>query len=612
MKAKGYMGTILHVDLTNRKFWTEPLEDRTAENFVGGCGIGSKILYDETTGSTDPLGPDNVLIFATGPVTGTRMFNSDRFDTVSISPLTGIYAESNCGGYWGGKMKKCGYDAIVIKGKADSPVYLLIDDDRIEIKGAQHLWGKDVFETDSLLKNEIGASSKAACIGQAGENLVRISNIISDGYHGRATGRCGLGAVMGSKNLKAIVVDGAGNVEIDSEDKMKTILKKLSLSMKEGPSPLREAGTANGLDFCEKIGNHPVKNWYEGEWSDGASKITGYTLAKTRLIRRYHCGQCPISCGRVVRASGGPYDGQEIAGPEYETLSLFGSNCLNDDLDSIIKANELCNRYGLDTISTGGVIGFAMESFERGFISKKDTGGNELIWGNSKAIIETIRSIALRENIGEVLGQGVRSAASQIGGLSSEFAIHVKGLEPPAHDPRAFFTVAIGYATSNRGACHLAAFTHDFEEFGEIADLGLPPLKDRFSTDGKSENVILMQNLMSMFDSLVCCKFALFGGMTVNPLVEILAAATGWEVDKRDFFTKGERIFNLKRLINVRRGISRKDDIIHPRFLTHRKGGGTNQIPPLNLMLNDYYKIRGWNEFGIPTKDKLVELGLAR
>lgn len=610
MQAKGYMGKILRVDLSTRKIETEELTDAVAEKFLGGSGLGAKILYEETSVETDPLGPDNLLFFGVGPMTGTKTFNSDRFEAVSKSPLTGIYGEANVGGYWGSTFKKCGYDAIVIKGKSDSPVYINIHDEKVEIKDASHIWGKDTFEATGILKEEAGKTAKAAVIGQAGENLVKIAGIITDGHHGRALGRCGFGAVMGSKNLKAVVVNGTKNIEIADAEKMKSVSRQLGPKMKEDPRPMREAGTGNGLDFCEEIGNLPVKNWYQGSWPDGAQKITGYTVTKKRLTKTYHCGQCVINCGRVVTAIGGPYDGQEVAGPEYETLGLLGSNCLVDDLDAVVKGNELCNRYGLDTISTGGVIGFAMEAYEKGVITKNDADGVELLWGSGEALLTMIENIAYRRGLGKLLGEGVKKAAEEIGGIAQEFAIHVKGLEPPAHDPRAKFTVALGFATSNRGACHLQAFTHDFEEGTVIEDLGTPGLPKRFTPEGKAENVIQMQNFMAMFDSLTACKFGLFGGLTVNPLIDVLNSVTGWDIDRNEFFKTGERIFNLKRLYNLRLGITRKDDTLPLRMLTHKRGGGTNELPPLHMMLNEYYQLRGWDEFGIPSREKLTELGL--
>ncbi|UCB46442.1 MAG: aldehyde ferredoxin oxidoreductase family protein [Spirochaetota bacterium] len=612
MKAKGYMGKILRIDLSTRKIETEQLSDEVALKFIGGSGLGAKILYEETDKETDPLGSENPLIFAVGPVNGTKAFNSDRFDVVSKSPLTGVFAESNCGGYWGGKFKRCGYDVMVVKGRAESPVYINIDDNGVEIRDAACYWGRDTFEATEAFKNDLGNNVRAAVIGQAGESLVKYANIISDGKHGRATGRCGLGAVMGSKKLKAIVVNGTKKVGIDNEDGMTAIMKRLGPLMKDDPEALRIGGTTVGLDFNESIGNHPVRNWYQGNWKEGAKKITGMTMVEKRLVKRYHCGQCVINCGRVVKASGGPFDGQEIAGPEYETMSLLGSNCLVDDLDAVIKTNELCNRYGLDTISTGNCIGFAMEAFERGYITKNDADGLELSWGNAQAVIELVKMIGKRKAVGKLLGEGVRRAANELGGFAPEFALEVKGLEPPAHDPRAHFSVGLGLATSNRGACHLAAFTHDFEASGtSIGDLGSPPLTKRFITDGRAENVFRMQHLMSMLDSLTFCKFILFGnGLAVQPCIDYLNCITGWDFDPKEFFKTGERLFNLKRLYNNRLGISRKDDTLPQRMLYHKKEGTTNELPPLNLMLNEYYKLRGWDEFGIPTEEKLKELGL--
>ncbi len=614
MKAKGYMGKILRIDLSSRKIDTEKTTDEVVEKYIGGNGLGTKILYEETTKDTDPLGPDNPVIFAVGPVNGTRAFNSDRFDTVTRSPLTGIYAESNCGGYWGATFKRCGYDALVVTGKADSPVYINIDEEGVEIRDAKKYWGKDTFETNKRFKEDLGKDVRVTTIGPAGENGVKYACLIDDGTHGRATGRAGIGAVMGSKNLKAVVVNGKKKVEIADEDRMSEIMKRLGPLMKDGPEAIRRGGTTVGLDFCESIGNHPVRNWYGAEWKEGAKKITGMTMVEKRLVNRYHCGSCVINCGRVVKAIGGPYDGEEVAGPEYETMSLLGSNCLVDDLDAIIKANELCNRYGLDTISTGNSIGFAMEAFERGYITKKDTDGLDLVWGNGEAVIEMVKMIGERKGIGKLLGEGVRQAARELGGTASEFAVHVKGLEPPAHDGRANFTVALGFATSNRGACHLAGFTHDFEATNtSIDDLGSPALTERFTPDGRAENVFRMQNLMSMFDSLTMCKFFIFGdGLAVQPLIDYLNCITGWDFDHEEFFRTGERIFNLKRLYNTRLGISRKDDTLPPRMLSQKKKYTTNELPPLGLMLNEYYQYRGWDEFGIPTEERLKELGLAQ
>jgi aldehyde:ferredoxin oxidoreductase len=610
MKAKGYWGRILRIDLSRKKITEQSFDDSIALAFIGGSGLGARILFDEVPPEADPLGPDNLLIFAVGPLTGTRIYNSNRFDVVAKSPLTGIFGEANSGGFWGETFKKCGYDALVIQGISKRPVYLTIDEKGARIEEAGELWGKETFEVERLLREKYGQAAQVAVIGPAGENLVRIANITTDGKHARAIGRCGMGAVMGSKKLKAIVVNGDKEPEIAYPEKVQELMRGLAAAMKEGTVGLKQYGTSGGMEYCEEIGNIPVKNWYQGPWPEGAKKISGRTMAASILTNRYHCGRCVINCGRVVKSVEGPYKGLEIGGPEYETLGLLGSNLLVDDLQAVATSNELCNRYGLDTISTGGVIGFAMEAYERGLITKKDTEGIDLRWGNAKAVQEMIEAIAFRKGFGDVLAEGVKRAAEQLGGVAAEFAVHVKGLEPPAHDPRAKVTVAIGFATSNRGACHLQGFTHDFEEGAFIADLGLPQLKDRFALEGKAENVIRMQHLMCMFDSLTCCKFGLFGGLTVQPLTQFLNHVTGWDFDTAGFFKAGERMFNLKRLYNVRAGISRKDDMLPPRMVVHKRGAGTNFLPPINSLLNEYYRLRGWDEFGIPTPEKRRELGI--
>jgi aldehyde:ferredoxin oxidoreductase len=611
MKALGYLGRIGRIDLSNRTAEDQALEEHVARAFIGGSGLGTKFLFDETDEHTEPFGEDNPLILSTGPLTGSVLFNSNRFEAVTKSPLTGIFAESSGGGYWGATLKRAGYDALIIRGKSDEPVYIVVQDGKITIEDAGELWGRDCFAATEMLKQREGKDARIAVIGPAGEKLSRIACIITDGYHGRALGRCGIGAVMGSKRLKAVVVKGSQPVEVSERTVLQNINKMMVPLIKENMKAVTEAGTGSGLEFSEELGNLPIRNWYQGSWKEGAVKTTGMTLTQTRLTGTYHCGNCIISCGRVVSAQNGPYHGIETAGPEYETLGLFGTNLLNDNLDTIVKANELCNRYGLDTISTGGVLGFAMEAYERGLIDQRDTGGIAAAWGNSESIIRLIESIGERKHIGRLLGEGVKRAAQELGGNAVEFAAEIKGLELPAHDGRAKYTAAVGMATSNRGGCHLSGFTHDFEEGAVIEDLGTPALTNRFTSEGKAENVVQMQNLMGMMDSLVVCKFALFGGLTVNPMIDALNAATGWDVDREEFFAAGGRIFNLKRLYNTRLGISRKDDVLPPRMARHRRGGGTQELPPLFELLDEYYKLRGWDEFGSPTEETLMKLGLS-
>lgn len=609
---KGYIGNILRIDLTTGDVKEEKLNEKVARKYIGGSGLGAKILFEETDEKTDPLGADNVLIFMTGPLTGTIVPTSGRHAVVAKSPLTGIWGEGDVGGHWGIGLKKAGYDGIIIKGKSPKPVYLWINDGNVEIRDAAHLWGKDTFETDKLVKEETNEKAVVSAIGQAGENLVKIASIMTDGLDARAVGRSGLGAVMGSKNLKAIAVYGNRKIEVAQKDKLKQLTKKLAPEMLKKAKGMHDYGTAGGLITMEYVGDLPIRNWTQGKWEEGANEISGQKMAETILTRNYYCGSCVIGCGRTVKLDSGDYAGVEQAGPEYETLASLGALCLVDDLNAIALANEWCNRYGIDTISTGGVIAFAMEAYEHGLITKEDTGGMEINWGDSDVMLELIHRIAHRKGIGDLLAEGVKKAADKIGGIAPEFAIHSKGLEFPAHDPRAYNSIAVGYATSNRGACHLQAFSHGFEKGLTMPEVGYPESRDRFEVDGKGVMTAKAQNLMCMFDSIKMCKFSLFGGITITDMVNFLNYVTGWDMDIDEFMQAGERMFNLKRLYNVRCGISRKDDTIPGRILTHKRkeGGAAENLPPLGRMLSEYYDYRGWTQEGIPKKEKLIKLGL--
>jgi aldehyde:ferredoxin oxidoreductase len=608
MQAKGYMGKIARVDLTTGEITFEELSDDLARKYIGGSGLGARFLYDETGPETDPLGPKNLLIFAVGAVTGTKGFNSDRFEVITKSPKTGIYGEANCGGHWASRFKKCGFDVLIIKGKADNPVYVNITEDKVVIEGASDLWGKNTFYTHETLQAKAGEKSEVACIGPAGEMMLPIACIIADGKHGRAAGRSGVGAVMGSKNLKAVVVNGNKTVEAADPDLITSTNKSITPSMREGAKELSEAGTTCALDLFEEVGNLPIKNWFQGNWKSGAEVLTGYATIKTHRVKDYGCGSCPIRCGKVVRTKGGTYDGEEIAAPEYETTALMGTNCLIDDYETIIKENEICNAYGVDTIAAGNIIAFAMEAYEKGLITKEQTGGLDLTFGNGEAALKVLEMIVRKEGfLGELLSSGVREAAEKLGQNAEEFALEIKGQELPAHDPRANFSLALAYATSNRGACHLA-FTQDYEE-GSVEHLGSPPTTGRFSPD-KAEYTARMQDWAGLFDSLSICKFGRYGGLMIEQCVNYLKGATGWDLTPKEFMETGERIFNLKRMYNVRHGVTRKDDQLPLRIQLHRRGGGTNELPPFNIMLNEYYQVRGWNDMGIPRKEKLAELGL--
>lgn len=605
----GYTGKILRIDLSNKRIDIQQLDENIIKNYIGGSGIGAKFLYEETTKLIDPLSSESPIIFMTGPLTGSGVPGTGRHEIIFKSPLTNIFARSGVGGTWGVKLKKAGFDGIIISRKSNKPVYLWINDGKVEFREASYLWGKDTYDADEILKEETEKNASTAVIGPAGEKKVKISCISHDGKYARVAARCGGGALMGSKNLKAIVVCGTQSIYINQPEKLKDYKKEMLPHIKEFSQGMSEFGTAGGILNYEKLGNFPHKNWALSDWEEGAKKICGQEMANTIVKGRYSCQHCPIGCGRLVKiaeSSFGPVDGR---GPEYESIAALGSNCLVDDLEAIAKANELCNRYGLDTMSTGGVIGFAMEAYEKGLINKKDTGGIELKWGDSKALIKMVEKIAKKEDIGKLLGEGVKKAALEIGQNSIEFAIHVKGLEPSFHDPRCFFSQALSYATTNRGGCHNGSQSHACEMLGFQSDIGIDKPQDRHQITGKAEFTIKLQNLMCMFDALVMCKFLhSTGSVMVRSMINFLNYVTGFNMSVVEFMKTGERIFNLQRLYNVRCGVSRKDDTLPPRFLTLKRN--RDKLPPLGELLSDYYDYRGWTEEGIPSQTKLKKLNI--
>lgn len=601
---------VLRINLTERNIAEDEIRTEVVRSYLGGSGLGVRLLYDETSKDIEPLSSENTLIIMTGPLTGTPVPTSGRISVVARSPITKIWGESEAGGTFGVKLRKAGYDGIIISGKSEKPIYLLISDKEVILRDARHLWGKDTFETDVLVKKETSGKASTICIGPSGESQIKLSSIISDGLHGRAAGRCGLGAVMGSKNLKAIVAYGQKNPEIIHKDKLYNSLKNLYPTIREKTKSLHDYGTAGELLACEEIGDLPIKNWTLGKWEEGAKKISGHMLAKVG-VQRYYCGACTIGCGRTIVNYQSPYGTISGGGPEYETLAAFGSMCLIDDLPSIIKANDFCNRYGLDTISTGSVIAFAMEAYEKEIISRSDTGGLELRWGNPISMLRLLEMIGNREGIGALLGEGVRTVADELGKNSKEFALEVKGLELPMHDPRAFNSLAVGYATSPFGASHWAA-SHLLDKGQTMPILGITEKFDRFETKGKGIMTAKMQDYISLFNALRMCR--MMRGLAAPHIVDWINFVTGWDMDFKELMRIGERIFNLKRMYNIRLGLSRKDDTLPVRILTHKRGegGAANYLPNLDEMLSEYYQYRTWNEEGFPLPNKLIELGLEK
>lgn len=416
-----------------------------------------------------------------------------------------------------------------------------------------------------------------------------------------------MGAVMGAKNLKAIACSGNQPASLADREALVGSVRQIIPTIRDGTANMHRYGTANGLLTFERMGDMPIRNWSVGQWTSGAERISGQHMAETILTATYACGGCPIGCGRIVEITEGPHRGVKGAGPEYETCASMGSLCLIDDIEAVAQLNELCNRFGMDTISTGSVIAFMMEAKERGLV---EVGPD---WGDAQGAISMVERIAHQEDdLAQLLGQGVRAVAAHLGEQAEEFAIHVKGMELPMHDPRAFYSLAPAYATSSRGACHLQALSHIFARSVTMPEIGVHEVLDRHTVEGKGALVAPAQDLMCLFDSLKQCKFVLFGGVKLSHMTEWLQAITGWDVDNDEMLTIGERISNLKRLYNVRLGVSRKDDTLPPRILAHRfkEGGASGKLPPLGRMLADYYQARGWTEEGIPTPEKLRELGL--
>jgi len=605
----GYRKKMIWVDLTNRSTEVQILGDELLERFIGGVGLATKILFEEGLKNKDPFSSDSPLIIMTGPLTGTMVPTSGRIAVVAMSPETLSYGECDIGGTWGVGLKRAGFDGVVIEGKSDSPVSLLIFPEEIKIEDASSLWGQDTFETDTFFKQRWGQKVKVMSIGPAGERLSKIAGIFTDGVHGRAAGRGGLGAVMGSKNLKAIVVGGDLRTAIYQFEELQTSVRQAISEIKKKTKAFSDFGTAGGVLFAEEVGDLPIKNWAWGRWKEGAEKISGESLKKQMFKKPYFCGACIVGCGRVIEAST-VYGDVAGGGPEYETLAALGSNCLIDDLGAIAVGNDLCNRFGVDTISCGSVIGFAMEAFEKGLIAEKDVGFR-LDWGDPKAMLRLVREIGLREGFGRLLGEGVKRSAAEIGQSAERFAVHVKGLEPAMHDARAFASLALSYATNPNGATHWSA-SYLLEEKISIPELGYPEILDRFSEQGKSRLVKTMQDYVTMFNSIKMCRFLL----RVNPsqIIGWFNLVTGLDHDLRSFLLTGERITNLKRLCNVRLGFGRKEDTLPDRFTKDKRGtgGAAEYLPNIEEMVTQYYKERKWDDGGIPETSKIAELGLQK
>ncbi len=607
----GYAGKILRVDLSNEKISEEPLDFSFVRSLIGCLGVASKIMLEELDPNVKPFDPRNKLILATGPLTGSTAPAANKSIMISRSPLTNIWGEAIFSANCGIELKRAGYDMLIVEGKADEPVYLSIHNGTTEIRDASGIWGMETFPACDAIKRDLGEMDAAViCIGPAGEKLVRLASIISD--NGRAAGRCGLGAVMGSKNLKAIAAKGSEEIKVANPEMLDELRDKIVKTVKKKLKAFSDYGTSRGVASFEEMGNLPIKNWTKGRFP-GAEKISGIRMAETILVGRKACFACPVACGRYIKITEGPYAPLEGYGPEYETIAALGSLCMNDNLESIAKANDLCNRLGLDTISVGASIAFAMECYEKGIITKDDTSGIELTWGNHEAIIKMIELMGRREGFGAILGEGSKRAAEKIGKGAERYAMHVKGLELPMHNPYRFKEMGLQYAVSERGACHLRGFSMLPARGILFPDLGLDKRLDGFTIEGKARVVKIMQDACRMVDALGICKFiAFFGNIPLTSLAELYTAVTGWKTTLEELMKAGERIWMLQRVFNVRMGVKREDDTLPKRFLEEpmAEGAAKGQIVELEPMLKEYYVERGLDEEGRPKKEKLKELNL--
>ncbi|UCD84389.1 MAG: aldehyde ferredoxin oxidoreductase family protein [Deltaproteobacteria bacterium] len=651
--AGGYTGKILMVDLSKGEFRTEEPGDEVYQKFLAGYGLGAKVIFDKQMGGVDPLGEDAILGFTAGILTGTGALFSGRYMVVGKSPLTGGWGDANSGGSFGPEIKKTGFDGIFFRGKSEKPVYLLIDGDKIELRDAGKVWGKDVIETEEIIWEELGDKGyKVAAIGPSGEKLSLISGIVND--KGRVAARSGLGAVMGSKKLKALVLRGNKKVTVHDREKIVELSKKFSkriepVKIKFGMGgilgvfgkllrflphtrmepalwglALKKYGTCGVLSLLSESGDTPTKNFKGVGYLDFPVNEHSSKISDDRVIKyeqkKFHCMNCPIGCGGIISVKEGPYPLEESHKPEYETLASFGTLCLNDDLYGILKLNDICNRAGLDTISTGVTVAFALECYEQGIITKADTDGIELNWGDSSAILKLTEKIINREGIGDILADGVKVAAQKLGKGSEKFAMHAGGQEIPMHDPRFDIGYAAAYEVEPTPGRHTIAsllwqelmqVERKFKEAKRPA--AISGRKDRYRFDNKGKGHALNTIYVQVANGAGLCIFGLEVGGNV-PIFEWLNAATGWSFSSEDYLQIGERIETIRHSFNVREGIKPRDFKMADRATGHpplEKGPVGGVTLDMETLGKNFYKEFDWNyENGLPTRERLEKLGL--
>ncbi|MFO7897003.1 MAG: aldehyde ferredoxin oxidoreductase family protein [Candidatus Cloacimonadales bacterium] len=594
----GYNGKYLRINLRTKEIKVEKLDLDIAKKYLGGRGLGTKFMMDEVDPKVDALSPQNKLMIVTGPLTGTATPTGGRYMVVTKSPLTGTIASSNSGGHFGAQLKFAGYDLIIFEEKSDKPVYLNIVDDLVEIKSAEKIWGKLVSETTDELQSLHDKRAKVLAIGPAGENLSKLAAIMND--KDRAAGRSGVGAVMGSKNLKAIIVKGSNRVGIKDPEALKKIFKQDLKKIKENGvtgEGLPTYGTAVLVNIINENGAYPFKN-FQAATDPSADDISGESLKEKYLVKNTACYSCPIACGRWVSL-----DGVEMGGPEYETLWAFGSDCGIHDLKEVIKANHWCNELGLDTISAGSTLAAAMELRQLDLVKASEIEGTPLEFGNAKSIVEWTKKMAYREGFGDKLAEGSYRLTEMYG--RADLSMSVKKQELPAYDPRAIQGQGLQYATSNRGGCHVRGYLISPEI------LGLPEKLDKFALEGKAFWTKAFQDLTASIDSLGLCLFTSFA-LDADDYAELLNAVTGSKLTGDDIFEAGERIWNLEKLFNLLSGIDPSEDTLPRRLLEDEIPAGPSKgwTHKLDKMLPEYYELRGWSKEGKPSAEKLQQLGL--